>query len=284
MSATIAQEEIDDNNKQFWQELCGTQLAKQLGVTDSSLESLAKFDRFYLEYYPYLKKYLHLNELQGANVLEVGLGYGTVGQLLALAGSNYHGLDIASNAVDMTKHRLEQHGFSGDVRVGSMITCPFQDNYFDYVISIGCFHHTGDLQACVDQTYRILKKGGRAIVMVYNKFSLRQWKRWPLQTLKNFLYECIGRFSRGSTDEQRRTYDATVENVGAPETEFFSIKNIQGIFKEFQSVNVTRENFDECFTMSPFKPIVFRFKNREECLDGFWAGDFGLDLYIEVIK
>lgn len=286
MNLIITQEETDYKNKQYWQELCGTLLAKELGVTDSSKENLRKFDQFYLAYYPYLKQYLYLNELKGKNVLEVGLGYGTVSQLLALNGSNYHGLDIASNAVGMVEHRLEQHNLTGDVRVGSMITCPFTDNYFDYVISIGCFHHTGDLQACVDQTHRILKKDGRAVIMVYNKFSLRRWKVWPIQTAKHFLYERIGSFSRGSTEEQRRAYDVSSEhtNVAAPETEFFSIKNIRDIFKQYQSVKVTRENFDEGFTISPFNPIVFRFKNREKCLDGFWARQFGLDLYIEVIK
>lgn len=41
-------------------------MATQLGVVDVSHESLAKFDNFYLGYYPYLlNKYLWLNEIKG---------------------------------------------------------------------------------------------------------------------------------------------------------------------------------------------------------------------------
>lgn len=94
MLAVNLQKDIDSKNADFWQELCGTQLAQKLGVVDSQPESLAKFDKYYLDFYPYLKKYLHLDQLKSKNVLEVGLGYGTVSQLLGLAGANYHGLNI----------------------------------------------------------------------------------------------------------------------------------------------------------------------------------------------
>ncbi len=43
---------IDAANKSFWDELCGTQLAQSLGVTDDSAESLKRFDDWYFEFYP----------------------------------------------------------------------------------------------------------------------------------------------------------------------------------------------------------------------------------------
>lgn len=269
----VTQEEIDQKNQEFWNELCGTGLAKQLGVVDSSPESLAKFDRFYFDYYPYLQKYFTLDELKGKNVLEVGLGYGTVSQLLALTDANYHGLDIAANAVAMAKHRLQQTNKTGDVRVGSMLACPFPDHYFDYVFSIGCFHHTGDLQACVDQTYRVLKKGGKAVIMVYNKFSLRQWLKWPILTAKNYGFQLLSKKSNTVTESQRKAYDASAANEGAPETEFFSVQDIERICKNFASIKITRENFDE-----------YRFGKRIHRLDSKLVRFLGLDLYIEVVK
>ena len=48
------QAEIDSQNSEFWNELCGTQLAHSLGITDFSAPSLEKFDRYYLAMYPYL--------------------------------------------------------------------------------------------------------------------------------------------------------------------------------------------------------------------------------------
>jgi SAM-dependent methyltransferase len=278
------QEKIDEENKLFWNELCGTQLAKELGVKDGSPESLGKFDNFYLDYYPYLTDYLHLDQVQGKNVLEVGLGYGTVSQLLACANAHYHGLDIAANAVAMAKHRLAQNNKTGDVRVGSMVTCPFPDNYFDYVISIGCFHHTGNFQACIDQTHRILKEGGKAIIMVYNKFSLRQWVWWPFKTTKNL----IGQYNKNArasvSQAQRRAYDASCTQEAAPMTEFFSVREIEAIFNAYRSVHVTRENFDEAFKINIGRFNLYKFKSRKHYLASNLVRHLGLDLYIEASK
>jgi SAM-dependent methyltransferase len=287
MTVTVMQkklEEINQKNEKFWNELCGSNMAKQIGVVDASIESLVKFDDCYLDYYPYLKKYLLLDEIEGKNVLEVGLGYGTVSQLLALAGANYHGLDVAPNAVSMVKHRLNQKKREGDVRVGNILACPFPDNYFDYVISIGCFHHTGDMQQCVDEVYRTLKKGGKAVIMVYNKYSFRQWLLWPVLTAKNLFSELLGKRSNSSSSiRQRRVYDRSATNQeGAPETAFFSVSDVENIFNQYQSVTIKRENFDDRLKLG--KVYIYPFGKRSLCLSRWWVRYLGLDLYIEVTK
>jgi hypothetical protein len=40
MSDLVDQNAVDTRNSMFWSELCGTQFAKSLGVTDSSVTSL----------------------------------------------------------------------------------------------------------------------------------------------------------------------------------------------------------------------------------------------------
>ncbi len=60
-----------------------------------------------------------LSRGQDARVLEIGLGYGTVGQLLAQAGAVYHGLDIAAGPVEMMRQRLRWEGLEGEARAGS---------------------------------------------------------------------------------------------------------------------------------------------------------------------
>ena len=51
--------------------------------------------------------------LRDRDVLEVGLGYGTVGQKIAESGARYTGLDIAQGPVDGLNHRLAQSGLPG---------------------------------------------------------------------------------------------------------------------------------------------------------------------------
>ena len=86
---------LDDRNAAFWDELCGTNLARDIGVHDASEESLARFDEAYFSLYPYLLGYVPGDAFAGKTTLEIGLGYGTLGEHLARLGTDYHGLDLA---------------------------------------------------------------------------------------------------------------------------------------------------------------------------------------------
>ena len=48
----------DARNAAFWDELCGSALARQVGVEDASADSLARFDAAYMASYPYLDSYV----------------------------------------------------------------------------------------------------------------------------------------------------------------------------------------------------------------------------------
>jgi hypothetical protein len=50
--------ELDLQNAGFWDELCGSALARQLGITDASADSLRRFDEAYFGFYPYLLRHL----------------------------------------------------------------------------------------------------------------------------------------------------------------------------------------------------------------------------------
>lgn len=80
--------DITKANSDFWNELCGTQWAKSIGVTDSKPESLKKFDDWYFDFYPYLlTQHIPLAEFRDKDILEVGLGYGSVSQKIAEHGA-----------------------------------------------------------------------------------------------------------------------------------------------------------------------------------------------------
>jgi hypothetical protein len=54
MNIDVKQGQVSDKNSEFWDELCGSGLARYLGISDSSPESLKKFDDWYFNFYPYL--------------------------------------------------------------------------------------------------------------------------------------------------------------------------------------------------------------------------------------
>jgi SAM-dependent methyltransferase len=269
---------LDQRNRTFWNELCGSRFAKDVGITDHCRESLQLFDAKYLEFYPYLLDCVRPGEMAGKRVLEVGLGYGTLGQRLAAAGACYHGLDIADRPVQMMNARLRMIGRDETAVQGNMLHCPFEPEFFDFVVSIGCFHHTGDLQRCIDETYRVLKPGGMAIVMVYNQFSLAQWRKWPLETLRVLARQWrLWPAGKPAGGGQRKTYDMNLAGEGAPETVFTSIARLRRIFSRFRTFQCSKQNCDSIsfrgrilVPRQRLLPIVGRF--------------LGLDLYVRARK
>ena len=215
----MSQADISSNNSEFWNELCGSGLAKFLGVTDSSPQSLRKFDDWYFDFYPYLFDHIPFKTMKGMNVLEVGLGYGTVSQRLAESGAEYTGLDIAQGPVSMVNQRLAQNDLPGKAIQGSILEPQLAVASFDYVIAIGCLHHTGNLKLAIEQCHSLLKPGGQLIFMVYYAYSYRRFRMAPLLTIKSMMKEMLG--FRGvvgeGSDRQRAAYDASSEGDGAPQ-------------------------------------------------------------------
>ena len=274
----MSQSEIDERNSKFWNELCGSQLAKQLGVTDNSPQSLKKFDDWYMDFYPYLYRHIPFSTLKGKKVLEIGLGYGTISQIIAAAGTDYSGLDIAAGPVAMVNHRLSQNGLPGKAEQGSILAAPFPDATFDQAIAIGCLHHTGNLQRALDEVWRVLKPGGRAMVMVYYAYSYRRWVYVTGPTFKQFMADKFGLGSRSTviTDKERAHYDAsTKDGGGAPETAFTSASEMQRLTKRWSKCTVHRENIGQEFV---FRTMPREVANRRA---GPWVG---LDIYCELIK
>jgi SAM-dependent methyltransferase len=263
-------------NSAFWNELCGTTLARSLGVTDSSPTSLQRFDDWYFKFYPYLERHIPFSALSGRRVLEVGLGYGSVSQRLAERGAIYQGLDIASGPVEMVNHRLRQRGLAGGARQGSILNCPFGDESFDYVVAIGCYHHTGDLERAIRETRRVLRPGGGATIMVYSAYSYRRWIRWPGPTLSYFLWDKlkIGGPRRAS-DSERAAYDADSSGAAAPETVFVSASHIRRMAADWSRVDIIRENIGDEFPLSMLP------RDIKLSILGPWSG---LDLYCRMAK
>ena len=239
------QQEIDAANARFWDELCGTWFADQVGISDRSLDSLRRFDDAYLRFYPYLLHHVPVDRMGGKRVLEIGLGYGTLGQKIAEAGADYLGLDIAAGPVEMMNTRLRMTGLNGEAIQGSILDSGLPSASFDAVVSIGCFHHTGDVQRSIDEAHRLLKPGGEAFIMVYNKFSLRRWLSWPITTARAAINQARGLSqSRSSGEFERRAYDASLDGAAAPETVFLSRAEVRVAFGEYARVQVVPENAD----------------------------------------
>jgi SAM-dependent methyltransferase len=262
---------LDDRNAAFWDELCGSNLARELGISDASDESLARFDEAYFALYPYLLDYFPRPTVERRRLLEIGLGYGTLGEALTRLGADYHGLDIAAGPVAMMRARLARvPGARPDqVTQGSVLELPFEDASFDQVVSIGCLHHTGDLFSAVAECRRALRPGGRLVMMVYNRRSARRALLSPLLTARHRLLAG----APSAEETLRYLYDGHLDDGDAPpHTDFVSMAELRGLLSGFRDVRVERRSIDRV----PLGPIeVSRLRLMRLGLDRL----IGLDLY-----
>jgi SAM-dependent methyltransferase len=261
----MSQQAIDQSNADFWNTLCGWGMAQEAGITGESEDDLRRFDDLYLAFYPYLERYVP-ERLTGKKVLEVGLGFGTLGQLLAERGADYYGVDIAFQPVAVMRKRLTWLGRAKEqVRQASVLALPFEDESFEYVYSIGCLHHTGDLRESVREVHRVLVPGGRAVVMLYYRHSLRR-----------LLYGLVAPLRRDGPsldDHMRGLYDAHESGDPAPHTDFVSKADVRKLFRDFGHVRIDVQNFDG-----------YRLGLKREYFLPNLARVMGLDLYIVADK
>ena len=240
---SLRQSAVDSQNIAFWDEMCGTDTARSLGIKDHSPQSLAKFDVWFFNFYHYLLPYIPLEGLASKDVLEVGLGYGSVAQKLAGAGCRFHGLDIAAGPVALAAKRMEQCGYDGVVRQGSILEPPHPPESFDWIVSIGCLHHTGNLAAAIGRVHSLLKPGGEALIMVYNATSYRQWYLQPRATFRRFFSGGAGYADNPELNvSMRGFYDANSSGEAAPQTEFVTQSDLRHLCRAFRSCKIRAEN------------------------------------------
>jgi ubiquinone/menaquinone biosynthesis C-methylase UbiE len=104
-------------------------------------------------------------------VLEIGCGLGTDGAQFARAGAIYTGVDLTEAAIELARRRFELESLAGEFRVADAENLEFPDENFDLVYSHGVLHHTPDTRRAVREVHRVLRPGGRGVVMLYHRDS-----------------------------------------------------------------------------------------------------------------
>ena len=122
-------------------------------------------------------------------------------------------------------------------------------------------------------------RNGTSTIMLYNRYSYRQWFRWPIITGNALIKELfLNKKGPKSTEEQRKSYDAGLNGNAAPETDFFSSKEILKMFERFSQIKIQKENCD--FLGIPKYKICI---SRDKLLP-LLGKKAGLDYYIKAVK
>lgn len=160
---------LKERVRAFWQENpCGTKFADAPPGSPRFYE-LVEEHRYKKEWH--IPAAAEFADTKDRAVLEVGCGLGTDGAQFAKAGARYTGIDLTDAAVELAKRRFELFDLPGTFRVADAERLDFPDNSFDIVYSHGVLHHTPDTAAAVREIHRVLRPGGKAVVMLYHRDS-----------------------------------------------------------------------------------------------------------------
>ena len=200
MSDTAATKTVTDV-RAFWNtEACGTHF-----ITDAKDE--ADFYNKYREYRYKTEWHIPLvvpfEEGRGKKVLEIGLGNGVDGTMWAKHGADYTGVDLTPAAVEATRRHFEVLGLPGTFQQGNAQELQFPDGTFDIVYSHGVLHHTPEPEKAFAQVARVLKPGGRCILMLYHRHSFNYYIRIMTMMRLRLLAKIFSRVGRWGKDRTK---------------------------------------------------------------------------------
>lgn len=162
---------LKEQVRAFWQSHpCGTKFTE--GVEVGSPEFFRRVEEFRYAKEGHILEAADFAAARGLKVLEIGCGLGTDGVQFARAGAEYTGVDLTEASVDLARRNFEWRDLAGEFRTADAENLDFPDDTFDLVYSHGVLHHTPDTARAVGQVHRVLKPGGRAVVMLYHRDSL----------------------------------------------------------------------------------------------------------------
>ena len=276
---------IDNENDAYWSELSGTRAAVKLGITPGDPNGHVVFDEWFFWYYPYLAdtSIIPWPQLKNKRVLEVGLGYGSVGRRAIQCGALYTGLDVAKGPIDFLSQTTKH--FSANFLQESVLSMPFPDNSFDFVISIGCLHHSGNLPKAIEECARVLQPGGTMILMVYNALSYKRWITRPLETFRRSKHVNGPQQISKSSHKDAWWYDRKTDGTTAPSTVFTTIKEIESMLSKTSIKSIEIKNIDNVQDLLPTRLQI-------RAIDWFRIAilrlplfkRIGLDIYVTATK
>lgn len=178
--------------RQWTADPCGPDIGAPPG-TREAIEQLLSGRR---DYAPWLSQSLAYESSAGLDALDVGCGQGIDLVEYARAGARATGIDLTPRHVELARGHIEAMGLEASVLEGDAERLPFADSSFDRVSSNGVLHHTPDMPAALREIRRVLRPGGEARIIVYNRRSLQYWL---MQVLVRGLLQ-RGLFEEGSME------------------------------------------------------------------------------------
>jgi SAM-dependent methyltransferase len=188
---------------------------------------------------------------KGQKVLDIGCGNGYVLYQYARHGAEVSGVDLTRTAVELSRRRFALGGLSGEFVEVDGNKLPFPDQHFDIVCSMGVLHHISDPRPMVEEIFRVLKPGGRLIVMLYYRYS---WKNLILIRMRRMFDPQF----RGKTQQEALNMN---DGDACPLALVYSQGEAAALFSRFSRITfrLTQLSWRQLFMLSPLVRLAEKY-------------------------
>jgi ubiquinone/menaquinone biosynthesis C-methylase UbiE len=97
-------------------------------------------------------------DIKGKKLLDVGCGDGVLSYLFVKEGAKVCGIDYSDIAVKLAKEKTKNIGI--EFKQGSAYELPYEDNFFDIVVSSDVIEHLEDMPKYLSEINRVVENGG----------------------------------------------------------------------------------------------------------------------------
>lgn len=181
-------------------------------------------------------------------ILDVGCGNGNHVHFFAKQGFEVYGIDISEEAINIAKDWMKKEGLTANLRAIDAEKLPFEDKFFDVIISHGVLDHISFSKAkkTMDEIKRVLKPNGYAFI------TLRSTE------------DC--EFGRGEKTE-KNTYILQKGYEKGLIQHYFNLEEIKELFSGFKifDLNNYQDLFPGMFTID--KSFMQSSKNIKKYID-----------------
>src|SRR5258707_7659782 len=228
-------EETQRARQQWSEERCGAVYSREQEFGTCEFFDAVERHR-YTEYAPWMPEVMGFNDFAGARLLEVGCGMGTDLLQFARGGAKVTGVDLTPRSIEISQQHLAVYGERGDFAISDGENLPFADESFDVVYSNGVLHHTPDTAGAVREVHRVVRAGGQAKVMLYQRGSAVFWGDIILR--HGVLH---GELLKHSPEDIMSKYVEFNESGGRPLVKVYSRREARQLFSMFREVRVQVE-------------------------------------------
>lgn len=136
-----------------------------------TLDFFADLDEYRFEKLDYLPRLVDFEAYRGQKILEIGCGVGIDLVRFVQGGAVATGVDFSTNALQLAHKNLQRHNLNANLSLMDGQILGFSKDEFDMVYAHGVLQYTPHPEYMLSEIRRVLRPGGQAILMMYNKHS-----------------------------------------------------------------------------------------------------------------